>query len=72
MACLIDLQKHQVCAQCLKITKIVAFKIASEASYVYILNGKKLIESAKKYPFRRVFEKVRIVVKQCYQAGHFK
>ena len=29
--------------QCLKITEIVSFYIASEMSYVYILNGQKLI-----------------------------
>ena len=27
--------------QCLKITQIVAFNFASEASYIYILNGQK-------------------------------
>ena len=30
-------------ARCLKITEKVSFNIASEASYVYILNGEKLI-----------------------------
>ena len=30
-------------SQCLKITKKVAFNIASEASYVYILSGQKFI-----------------------------
>ena len=34
--------------QCLKITEKVSFNIASEASYVYILSGQKLIENAKK------------------------
>ena len=34
-------------ARCLKITKKVAFNIASEASCVYIMNGQKLIENAK-------------------------
>ena len=29
--------------RCLKITEKVSFNIASEASYVYILNGQKLI-----------------------------
>ena len=42
--------------QCLKITEKVAFYIASEASYVYILNGQKLIKNAKNGPFWRVFE----------------
>ena len=35
-------------AQCLKITEKVSFNIASEASYVYILGGQKLIKNAKK------------------------
>ena len=30
--------------------------IASEASYVYILSGQKMIKNAKNGPFRRVFE----------------
>ena len=34
-------------AQCLKISKKVAFNIASEANYVYILSGQKLIKNAK-------------------------
>ena len=34
-------------AQCLKITEKVAFNIASEASYVYILSGQKFIKNAK-------------------------
>ena len=34
-------------AQCLKITEKVSFNIASEASYVYILSGQKLVENAK-------------------------
>ena len=31
-------------AQCLKITEKVSFNIASEASYVYILSGQKLMD----------------------------
>ena len=34
--------------QCLKITEKVAFNIASEASYVYILRGQKLIKKGQK------------------------
>ena len=34
-------------AQCLKITEKVSFNIASEASYVYILSGQKLINNTK-------------------------
>ena len=33
--------------QCLKFTEKVSFNIASEASYVYILSGQKLIKNAK-------------------------
>ena len=33
--------------QCLKITEKVAFNIASEASYVYILSGQKFIKMPK-------------------------
>ena len=36
-----------VLAQCLKITEKVAFNIASEASYVYILRGQKFPKNAK-------------------------
>ena len=35
-------------AQCLKITEKVSFNIASEASYVYNLNGQKFIKNAQK------------------------
>ena len=58
-------------AQCLKITEKVAFNIASEASYVYILSGQKLIKNAKKRQFWRVFENLKLAVKQCYQTGQF-
>ena len=50
----------------MKITEKVAFNIASEASYVYILSGQKLTKNAQNGQFWRVF-----AVKQCYQAGHF-
>ena len=33
----------------------VSFNIASEASYVYILSGQKLIKNAKNGPFGRFF-----------------
>ena len=39
--------------QCLKITEKVSFNIASEARYVYILSGQKLIKNAKTSPFRK-------------------
>ena len=40
--------------RCFKIVQKVAFNIASEASYVYILSGQKLIKNAKNDPFWRV------------------
>ena len=58
--------------RCLKITGKVSFNIASEASYVYILSGQKLIKIAKNGPFWRVFENLKLAVKQCYQTGQFK
>ena len=41
----------QVAFRCLKITEKVSFNIASEASYVYILSGQKLIKNAKNGQF---------------------
>ena len=35
------------------------------------LSGQKLIKNAKNGPIWRVFENVKLVVKQCYQIGHF-
>ena len=58
-------------ARCLKITEKVSFNIASETSYVYILSGQKLIKNAKNGPFLRVFETLKLAVKQCYQSGQF-
>ena len=61
--------KHH--ARCLKITEKVSFNIASEASYVYILSGQKLIKNAQNCPFWRVFENLKLAVSQCYQTGQF-
>ena len=55
--------------RCLKITEKVSFNIASEASYVYILIRQKFIKIAKNGPFGRVFENLKLAVKQCYQTG---
>ena len=55
--------------RCLKITEKVSFNIASEASYIYILSGQKLIKNAKNGSFWRVFENLKLAVKQCYQTG---
>ena len=51
-----------------KITKKVEFNIASEASNVNILSGQKFIKNGR---FWRVFEKLKLAVKQCYQTSHF-
>ena len=58
-------------ARCLIITEKVSFNIAREASYVYILSGQKLIKNAKNGQFWRVFENLKLAVKQCYQTGQF-
>ena len=51
---------HEGSSQCLKIIEKVSFNMASEASYVYILSGQKFIKSAKKGPFWRVFENLKM------------
>ena len=63
-----DFLKRQQCTEsrCLKITEEVSFNIASEASYVYILSGQKQIKNGQ---FWRVFENLKLAVKQCYQTG---
>ena len=45
-------------ARCLKITEKVSFNIASEASYVYILSGKKLIKMPKMVHLGDFFENI--------------
>ena len=68
---------YAVLSRCLKITEFcdsaekVSFNIVSEASYVYILSGQKLIKNAKNGPFWRVFENLKLAVKQCYQTDQF-
>ena len=37
--------RSQNVSRCLKITELVSFNIASEASYVYILSGQRLIKN---------------------------
>ena len=58
-------------ARCLKITDKVSLNNASEASYVYIVGGQKLIKNAKNGQFWRVFENLKLAAKQCYQTGQF-
>ena len=62
---------HQI-KESVKITEKVVFNIASEASYVYILSGQKFIKNAKIGRFWRVFENLKLAVKQYSQTGHFK
>ena len=62
---------HLQYTRCLKIAEKVSFNIASEASYVYILSGQKLIKNAKNGPFWRVFKNLKLAVKQSYQTGQF-
>ena len=57
-------------AQCLKITEKVSFNIASEASYIYIWVDKSSLKMPKNGPFVRVFENLKLAIKQCYQTGH--
>ena len=42
--------------RCFKITRKVSFNMASEASYIYILSGQKLLKKVKNSQFWRVFE----------------
>ena len=51
--------------------KKVAFNIASEASYVYILSGQKFIKNTQNGPIWLVFENLKLAVIQCYQTGQF-
>ena len=46
MTCLIG-AKEETTSRCLKITEKVSLKLASEASYVYILSGQKLIQKCQ-------------------------
>ena len=55
--------------QCLKITEKVSFNVAS---YVYILSGQMFIKHAKNVPFWRVFEKLKLAIKQCYQTKVYR
>ena len=66
------LSDFQTRPRCLKITEKVAFNLASEASYVYVLSGQKLIYNAKNDPLWPVLENLKLAVKQCYQTGQFK
>ena len=58
-------------SRCLKIAEKVSFNIASEANCAYVMSVQKLIKNAKNGPFWRVFENLKLAVKQCYQTGQF-
>ena len=64
--------KHHISTQCFKIAKKVAFNIVSEARYVFILSGQKLIKNAKNGRFWRVFENLKLTVQQCSQTDHYE
>ena len=55
--------KLQFGPQKMIIKEKVSFNTASEASYVYILSGQKLIKNAKNGQFWRVFENLKLAVK---------
>ena len=65
----VDLILKSRASHCLKIVQKVSFNIASKASYVYILSGQKFIKNAKNCSLWRVFESLKLEVKQCYQTG---
>mgnify|MGYP006975840194 CR=1 FL=1 len=72
------MDKRQVkIAQILKIKSIkcltekISINIVSEASYVYILSGQKLIKNVKDDQFWQVFENLKLAVKHSYQTGQF-
>ena len=54
-----------------KSQKKVSYNSANEASYIYIWSGQKFIQNAKNGQFGKVFENVKLEVKQCFQTGHF-
>ena len=68
---LVDALVRPIESQCLKFTEKVSFNIASEASYVYTLSGQKFIKNAKNGSFWRLFENLKLAVKQCYQTGQY-
>ena len=54
---------HWPKARSLKVTEKVSFNIGSEASYVYILSGQKLIKNARNGQLWQVFEDLKLAVK---------
>ena len=68
---ILNKQRPKISVQGVWKSQKVSFNIASEASYVYILSGQKFIKNAKNGSFWRVFENLKLAVKQCYQTGRF-
>ena len=57
-------QKYHINTQCLKITEKVSINSMSKASYIFILSGQKFLKNAKNGSFWRVFENLKLAVKQ--------
>ena len=60
--------------QCLKIAQKVVLSnstLRAKRATVTFLSEQKLLQNAKNGPFWQVFENLNLVVKQCYQTGHF-
>ena len=58
-------------ARCLKITEKVSFKLRTKRATFTFLSGQKFFKKTKNGPFWRVFENLKLAVKQCYQTGQF-
>ena len=58
--------------RCLKSIEKVSFNIASEASYVYILRGQKLIKNAKNAPFWQVFVNLKLANSVTRQVSFYR
>ena len=57
-------------SRCMKITEKVSLNIVSEASYVFTFwVDKKFIKKCQKWSIWRIFEELKLAVKQCYQRG---
>ena len=60
-------QSIDMFSRCLKITDKVSISITTIA----ILSGQKFIKNAKNGSVWRIFERLTLAVKQCYQTGQF-
>ena len=68
---MINLDPRHLRTWCFKIREKVSSNIASEATYISILSGQKLIKNAKIGQFWRVVENLKLEVKKCYQTSQF-